>query len=63
MLERRPFFRRRGRTTVELLPVDGTIAVHREMSDAGRNWLNEAVPSLRREWDKFVEEAICRARR
>ena len=52
ILERRPFFRRRGRTSVTLLR-DGTISVHGEMSDAGRRWLSEwAVPSLRREWHR-----------
>lgn len=52
VLERRPFFRRRGRTSVTLLR-DGTISVHGEMSDAGRKWLSEsAVPSLRREWHR-----------
>jgi hypothetical protein len=52
ILERRPFFRRRGRTSVTLLR-DGTISVHGEVSDAGRRWLSEyAVPSLRREWHR-----------
>jgi hypothetical protein len=52
ILERRPFFRRRGRTSVMLLK-DGTISVNGEVSDAGRMWLSgDAVPSLRREWHR-----------
>jgi hypothetical protein len=63
ILERRPFFRRRGRTSVMLLK-NGEITVHGEMSDAGRRWLSAwAVPSLRREWRRHVEEVIGRARR
>lgn len=64
VLERRPFFRRRGRTSAELLPATGTITVHGEISDAGRRWLSQrAVPSLRREWRRHVEQAIREARR
>ena len=64
ILERRPFFRRRGRTSVLLLPRTGTIVVSGEVSDAGRRWLSQrAVPSLRREWRRYVEQAIREARR
>jgi len=64
VLERRPFFRRRGRTSAELLPATGTITVYGEVSAAGRRWLSErAVPSLRREWRRHVERAIREARR
>jgi len=61
ILELRPFFRRRGRTSVALLK-NGDITVHGEMSDAGRKWLSRhAVPSLRQEWREFVDEAIRKA--
>jgi hypothetical protein len=64
VLERRPLFRRRGRTSATLLPATGRITVHGEMSDAGRRWLSEcAVPSLRREWRRHIEEMIREARR
>jgi hypothetical protein len=64
VLESRPWFRRRGRTSVELLPPTGTIVVSGEVSDAGRRWLSQrAVPSLRREWRRHVEQAIREARR
>jgi hypothetical protein len=64
ILERRPFYRRRGRISAELLTATGIINVNGEgMSDAGRRWLSQrAVPSLRREWREFVEEAARRAR-
>jgi hypothetical protein len=50
ILERRPYFRRRGRVSARLGAM-GEISVNGEgMSDAARKWLTEyAVPSLRRE--------------
>lgn len=56
VLERRRFFRRRGRVSAELNPDTGRIEVHGEgMSDAGRRWLSAwAVLSLRREWRRYI---------
>ncbi|MGA2319683.1 MAG: hypothetical protein ABSG95_02925 [Solirubrobacteraceae bacterium] len=52
------------RTSVELLPPTGAIVVSGEVSDAGRRSLSQrAVPSLRREWRRHVEQAIREARR
>jgi hypothetical protein len=64
VLESRPWFRRRGRTSVYLLASSGTISISGEVSDAGRRWLSQsAVPSLRREWHRHVDEAIRTWRR
>jgi hypothetical protein len=51
ILERRPYFRRRGRLSATLLST-GEITVHGDESSAGLRWLSGyAVPSLRREDD------------